>query len=321
MAKRTAQSRARAKINKNRQNSTGSRTIQSHNQNASRKSILYANYYDNLSLIATNMYRYTNLPPYVERRILERYLIFDGQCLFFNDNKQYFSFNDVYLTLPFTFDSIDVYGEPSTFHVKGDNGYSNFRTFANAVPIYNNDLKKPYKSWIHDYAFQLAEIHATIETNLKLNKYPVIIRTTKNHEQAFRTMFSDVQENVSYIILDQSVTINDDTIGVIETKVPYLVDKMYQQFTNIWNEAMTFFGVDNFNTFKKERLTSTESEGANGQINMQREIGLITRKEAVEQINDMFNLNIEVEHNYINRLDYNMLPQINVNEVENNEPI
>ena len=65
----------------------------------------------------------------------------------------------------------------------------------------------------------------------------------------------------------------------------------------IFNEALTYFGISNINTVKKERLISDEVTHNLGGTEVEKHVRLNSRKEACEKINKMFGLNIDVEYN------------------------
>ena len=62
----------------------------------------------------------------------------------------------------------------------------------------------------------------------------------------------------------------------------------------IWNEALTFLGVDNFSE-KKERLVSDEIDTNNEVINLNLMSFLAPRKKACELFNKKYGMNIEVK--------------------------
>ncbi len=62
-----------------------------------------------------------------------------------------------------------------------------------------------------------------------------------------------------------------------------------------WNEALTFLGVENVNTEKKERLVSDEVMSNMGDVEAQRFTRLNARKWACEQISDMFGLDVDCD--------------------------
>ena len=62
-----------------------------------------------------------------------------------------------------------------------------------------------------------------------------------------------------------------------------------------WNEALTYLGVENVTTEKKERLVSNEVMSNMGDVEAQRFTRLNARKRACEQINELFGLEVDCE--------------------------
>ena len=73
--------------------------------------------------------------------------------------------------------------------------------------------------------------------------------------------------------------------------------------TRIWNEALTYLGISNVNTVKKERLISDEVVRNSGGTIASRYSRLESRRQACEQINKMFGLDIWCDY----REDYQSL--------------
>ena len=65
----------------------------------------------------------------------------------------------------------------------------------------------------------------------------------------------------------------------------------------IWNEALTFLGVNNIMLEKKERLVTDEASGNNELINMNLNSYFKLRKKACEEINRKYGLNVNVKVN------------------------
>ena len=80
-----------------------------------------------------------------------------------------------------------------------------------------------------------------------------------------------------------------------------MCDKIYTLKTQIWNEALTYLGISNTSFQKKERLISDEVLRSQGGTIASRYSRLNARKQACEEINKMFGLNIDVDF----RDDYN----------------
>ena len=88
----------------------------------------------------------------------------------------------------------------------------------------------------------------------------------------------------------------------------------------IWNEALTFLGINNIMEEKKERLTENESNVNNELINMNLQSYLLTRKEACKQINEKFGLDVDVKvrsdlKNIIKSVDTTVNDYINGNQL------
>ena len=84
-------------------------------------------------------------------------------------------------------------------------------------------------------------------------------------------------------------------IQVLQTNAPYLADKLEILKTQLWNEALTYLGISNTNTMKRERLVSEEITRNEGGTLANRYSRLIARQEACDKINKMFGLDISVD--------------------------
>ena len=86
------------------------------------------------------------------------------------------------------------------------------------------------------------------------------------------------------------LNVDQKPIQSIKTDAPFIADKIMDYKKEIWNEALTFLGVNNIMIDKKERLVSDEANSNNELINLNLESYLATRQKACEQFNELFNL-------------------------------
>ena len=86
-------------------------------------------------------------------------------------------------------------------------------------------------------------------------------------------------------------------LNVLKTDAPYLIDKLELHKHEIWNECMTFLGIDNANTDKKERLITDEVESNNEIIKYYLNCFYKTRKKACDEINKKYGLDISIKLN------------------------
>jgi D-mannonate dehydratase len=84
--------------------------------------------------------------------------------------------------------------------------------------------------------------------------------------------------------------LSDDMLKAIRTDSPYVVDKITEYKKEIWNEALTFLGINNISIKKKERLTENESNENNELVNLNLQSMLAPRIEACRKFNELFGL-------------------------------
>ena len=103
---------------------------------------------------------------------------------------------------------------------------------------------------------------------------------------------------------------------VLNTNAPLVFKDLYELKTQVWNEALTRMGISSVNTVKKERMITDEVARAQGGTIASRYSRLEMRKQACEQINAMFGLNISVEYrdDFLNMVDNG--EEEGVNDVE-----
>ena len=108
-------------------------------------------------------------------------------------------------------------------------------------------------------------------------------------------LYKKYDGNEPFIFGDKNLLVNGLNLQAIKTDAPYITDKIMEYKKQIWNEALTFLGINNIMEEKKERLTENESNVNNELINMNLQSYLLTRKEACKQINEKFGLNVDVK--------------------------
>ena len=237
---------------------------------------------------AINCFEWLNLPDTVDARFIENELFDQGKINFFKDK------NLGYLCLPVNESGpINIYNEPTKKYIYASDGFSRKRNISNSVTIYNNFLRTPTFTTVNLYAIRLAEVQRTIDTNMLAQKTPVTIICPENERLAFKNVYNQVKSNRP--VIWGTSELNLDNYRVLNTQAPYVVDKLTLYKHDLWNECMTFLGVNNANQDKKERLVESEVGANDEQIEQARFNMLDARKQACEKINKMFGLNIDVK--------------------------
>lgn len=249
----------------------------------------YLQYYNRLLELAINMYEWKNLPDTVDERFLELTLFSDGMAVFFQDDGGL-----GYLCLQCMIGGeLDVYRIPIDRTAYATNGYQMRLNNQNSVIIFNNYTHTNSMLDVEMYARRLYEIERTIDVNVKAQKTPVLIRATENQRLTMKNLYMQYDGNEPFIFGDKQLDM--DGIKVLKTDAPYVADKLNILKRQIWNEALTYLGIENSNTEKKERLVSDEVNSNLGGVVAQRFCRLNARRKAAEQINKMFGLDIQVD--------------------------
>ena len=134
-----------------------------------------------------------------------------------------------------------------------------------------------------------------VPDTLNTDIYDEII-TVENEAQmlTLKNLFMKYDGNTEVIFADKSL--KPDSIKVLKTDAPYIADKITQLKKEVWQEVLTFLGVPSTQIQKKERLITDEVNLSLGGVLANRFSPLGARQEALEQINNMFGLNISVNY-------------------------
>ena len=257
--------------------------------------ITYTNYFYRLMLIARSLFKWNNLPNGINEKWIERYLFSEGSCVFYKDPIIGYMVAKIGNT-----GALNYYDEPTTIRPYATNYlYENKNTDnqlmngEDCVIIRNNADCIPTFPMIQLYSADLTNIKRTIDTNIEGQKMPIIIKCTDKQKLSLKQAIKQKQDNEPVIYGDKNL--NTEDINVLKTDTPIVFDKLQVQKTNVLNECLTFLGINNANTDKRERLVTNEVDSNNEMIQINSDVMLETRKQACKEINKMFGLNISVE--------------------------
>lgn len=252
----------------------------------------YLQYYDRLTDIGLNCFKWKNLPEGVDERFLELTLFETGMAIFFFDDAM-----QKYLGLTTMIGGrLNVYRIPIKRTAYATNGYHNDKlTENNSVLIFNNRIHTPSKLDVEIFSQRLYNLDRTIDVNVNGQKTPVAILCDENERLTMKNLYMQYEGNQPFIFGGKDLDVKG--ITAINTGAPYVADKLYDLKTQYWNEALTYLGVPNISTTKKERMITDEVQKTMGGVFASRLSRLNARKEACEQINKMFGLNVSVEFN------------------------
>lgn len=249
----------------------------------------YLYYYNRLMELAISMFEWKGLPDSVDTRFLELTLFADGKALYFNDDVM----GD--LTLQMTYGgSFNVYRIPKKRRAYAVTGYNRQFDDKNSVIIFNNLLHTNTMWDMEMYARRLYNIERTIDVNVNAQKTPILVQATESQRLTMKNLYGQYEGNEPFIFGDKNLDING--MKVLKTDAPFVADKLMQLKFQVWNEALTYLGISNVNMHKKERLLNDEVTRNMGSTVASRYSRLEARRQACEQINKMFNLDVSVDY-------------------------
>ena len=269
----------------------------------------YLQYYNRLTELAISMFEWKNLPETVDPRYLEMCLFSDGMCVFFNDEVLGFLALQVAIG-----GQLNVYRIPIERRAYASNGYQMNLTEENSVIIFNNYLHTNSMLDVEMFSKRLYNLDRAIDVNANAQKTPILIQCDESQRMTMKNLYKQYEGNEPFIFGSKALDVNG--LKVLQTGATYVADKLYELKVQYWNEALTYLGISNINTTKKERMITDEVTRNQGGVVASRYSRLESRRQACKQINNMFGLDIWCDY----REDFQDIQEvINENEEEEEE--
>lgn len=249
--------------------------------------------------LGISMYEWTvpkDIPRiYANPSRIEKYLYDDGACVAWMNGEQFMISKCVKY-------GIDEYGEPDIYEpllYGGDGIVSGPKlgprlTLDECVPIWNNeDL---LSSWdiIRPWVIRYAKTQAVRDNNLVYCNYPAIITVVNGKDLEAKYAGNVLKDLHSMVIQDGSATPMKN-IDVLDFGVPYILDKLGMERDAYGNDALQAIGINVLDFEKKERVIQDEVNANTERIKTITGTPLELRKQAAEQIDEMFGVRLSVE--------------------------
>ena len=249
----------------------------------------YLMYRRQLLTLAENVFSFKNLPTYIDVSYVNMQLVNTGSIAFFVD--------DVLglLALPYVNQgNLDVYGRPTKIRVYSNTNYQKVLKQGEFVIMYDNNGHYPLLYDVLQYAERLALNTRTSDINISQQKTPRFWKTTANKLKSVQDKINNV-DAFAETVIDYDNLLIDDT-SLVLSPAPFVADKIDEHQDKIWNEFLRLIGVSNLQYQKKERNITDEITAMQGGTIASRFSRFEPRKRAIEEINNKFNYNIEVEY-------------------------
>ena len=245
--------------------------------------LTFTDYYYRLMLMARCVFKWEGLPNNIDEKWIERFLFTKGHCMFFYDEGIGYVVAQCNIS-----DKLNNYDEPTLLNPYATNYQfkGEYKNNKNCVLIRNNDLMLPTAPTLQLYAMRLSEIQRTIDINIAAQRTPVLIKCSEKQRLSLKAVYRQWKGNEPVIFGDKNLDTSEFT--VLNTGAPAIFDKLQIQKHAIWNEVMTYLGINNANMDKRERLVDDEVQANNEQIELSAAVMLKSREKACELINKVF---------------------------------
>lgn len=294
----------------------------------------YINYLERLKIVALSMFEWVNLPSSMNAEYLERCLYEFGKASLLK-TEEYGFIN----TKCVSNGNLNIYKLPTELNCYSTDSFSANRKiysgFKNdekdelqyCVLVKNTYDMIPTEPTLQLFALRLYEAERTCDVNIKAQKTPVMLVGDESMKLAMKNLFLKYDGNEPVIYADKK-QLGADFIKAIKTEAPFVADKLMAYKNQIWNEALTYLGINSLSTEKKERLITDEASSNNEVINLNLQARLSMRKQACKQFNELFGLEgdkaIDVRvrsdlHNIIKNTDSIVADFINPDELKEGE--
>lgn len=279
----------------------------------------YFKYFYNLIV---NYFTWENLPNDIDELFLERKLLENGHVAFFHDDMigyvaqggtrgerlnhydQPLTYKPVNASSATYFKDMEIAYTENDFKAIEDLHKDNTRAIKKpCIVIPNNNFYQPYIEYLGLFCEKLADIELTIQLNRNAQITPYFIFVDNQNVLSMKNIFNKIAnfEPVVYLNKQKDKDGQDsfkqlsDHIQVFRTDAPFLLDKLHDEKLRVMNQLLTFIGINNNPSDKKERLVVSEAISNNGVISANIEVGWKSRRKAVDLINKCYGLEISVK--------------------------
>ena len=261
----------------------------------------FLDYLNRFRRIALSMFEWVNLPKSMNSRYLELSLYYNGKAALLK-TKKYGFINTKCAGTGY----VNIYGLPTKLNcysydfneqrelyiglnpLDSEKDKEN-KEYKECILVQNNWEALPTVSSMELFAWRLYQASRVCDVNIEAQKTPVLLVADETQRLFLENLYQQYNGNQPFIFGDKD-QLGEKTIRSINTQAPYVADKITEYKKEIWNEALTFLGVNNIMLEKKERLVTDEANSNNELINLNLESFLAPRLEACKKFNEKFGL-------------------------------
>lgn len=256
----------------------------------------FIDYLERFRRIALSRFEWVNLPDSMNSRWLELCLFDYGRASLLKDPD--FGYINTKCS---NNGNINIYGLPSDLHCFSFEYQTHRKLYTGINEINGNDPEKeavlvlndwdstPTLSMMELFAYRLYECDRTADVNIKSQKFPALLVCDEKQRLMMENLYEQYEGNTPVIFGDKN-QFDEKVLRSINTQAPIILKQIDEHKREIWNEALTYLGINNINIEKKERAVVDEINSNNELVNLNLESFLAPRLKACKEFNDLFGL-------------------------------
>lgn len=249
----------------------------------------YLNYRDKMLALAMNVFQFKGLNNFIDMALVNKTLLMNGSIAFFLDDVT----GDL-LAMPYTsLGSLDYYGRPTRIQpIPYFGTYKRVLNRNEFVIMYDNNSHIPLYPQLTQSAERMALIKRGIDINISQMMTNRFWKTSAENEKTLKAILNQVDSNVETIVTYDNFEL-DETQQVLNP-APFVADKLNNCKKEEWAEFLEVIGISETQINKKERNITDEIMFSMGGTIASRFNRYESRRKAVEEIKEKFNIDIEV---------------------------
>lgn len=242
--------------------------------------------------LAVNRYRWLGLPATCDARYLEQTLALEGVATISTPRGSSIWTS----TQAVTSGAPGLYDTPTSWRSFGRDGFGYDVDARNGVLVYGTQLRTTFpQGFVDMYARRLADFDRAEDLNLAQQRRPWLITAPQEKVQDLINIYKQADGGEPAILGLRGMATDID-VEAFGTQVPLIIGELDDGKRKIWNDVLTLLGIENL-TRKAERMVQDEVRANDQPTSLMAIDGLAARREAAEQLNRRFGMDVQVVWN------------------------
>lgn len=261
----------------------------------------YNYFLERMMNVKTSLIGWKNLPESMDERFIEWVLMINGIGVGFRYNADTMGGSDFSKDGDLVFmksaigGNFDIYNVPKIRNAYAVNGVNAQLDYYNSAICFNNMTRTKEMANMFMFANRLAATVRVRDMNIDSQRMSGVFICEESERLTMANFFKSFWNYMPFTVARKRKAKMQDPFPVeaIRPDIPIVFDKLTDVSHDVWNEFLTWSGVNNSNIDKRERVNTKEVDANNDEIWSARNSRLTPRKQFAERFNKLFDENIE----------------------------